>query len=306
MNDRGGKKVPMDPLQLTKQRITLALIGNTKPDKWDKMMQQTEVHDSIDKFCNTKEIKLLIITWDNSGNLISYNSMPRNSTNVNSFKKKSMAFFKTQCAALNPRNYNEYIFNIEYTSNPLENLSVLSRGVFLPLLKNENNRDQWSAAASQKILFEFNQFISDLYVIVGESQAKTLLPLPPSQIYDISVDTQQQLNMLEQFLNGWTKQIKTAITKDPIILFKNGGNPDPLDELKFWSEKAQDLKQIQQQLDSEKVQQLLNCFGSQFEKELERNQILLLQEFNTLCIQLNNKLYESSSNVCFLKSLEKK
>ncbi len=204
MNDRGKKKGPMDPLQLTKQRITLALLGNSKPDKFAKMMQEKDVHDSIDKFCNTKEI----ISWDNSGNLISYNSMPRNSTNVNNSKKKSMAFFKTQCVALNPRNYNEYIFNIEYTSNPLENLSILSRGVFLPLIKNENNRDQWSAAASQKILFEFNQFISDLYVIVGESQAKTLLPLPPTQIYDSSIDTQQQLNMLEQFLNGWTKQIK--------------------------------------------------------------------------------------------------
>eukprot|EP01083_Nonionella_stella_P037668 102655_1 len=147
---------PKDPIGLTQQRLTLALIGNTKPDKWKKSLETKEVNDNIDKFCNTKEIKLLVATWDIAGNLVTYNSMPRNHSNLNSSKKKSMAFFKTQPVALSIQNYNQYIFNIEYTSNPLENLSSLSRGIFLPLIKNEHNRDQWSSASSQKILFEFN------------------------------------------------------------------------------------------------------------------------------------------------------
>jgi len=303
MNDAlTAKKKLADPTGITRQRVSLAMMGTNKPDKWEKMLQEKEVHDSVDKFVNTKEIKLLLVTWDTAGNLVAYNAMPRN-MNINGMKKKSMAFFKTECVGLTPKNYNRVIFTIEYTNTPLENLSNLSRGVFLPLIKNELNRDQWSRAASQRILFEFNAFISELYVVVGESQGKTLLPLPPQQIFDTAVDELHRLGILEQSLTQWTKQIKHAIAKDPMLLFKNGGTPDPLDELRFWTEKADDLKQIEEQLRSDELQQLIEYVRQS--DSIERNQVLLLDEFDKLNQELRRKLYEASSNVCFLKSLHK-
>jgi len=306
MAGKAGKK-PLDPVGLTVERLTLALIGNAKPDKWAKMLAEKEVHDPIDKFCATKEIKLLIVTWDASGNLVAYNTMPRNTATISS-KKKSMAFFKAKPEALNVKNYRNCVFNVEYTSSPLENLSALSRGVFLPLIKNEHNRDQWSRAASQKILFEFNEFISSLYVIVGESQGKTLLPLPPPQIHEESVDVAERLNIVEQFLCGWTKQIKVGINKEPTILFKNGGNPDPLDELRFWAEKAEDLQSIQDQLNGVDIAKCIAVFRECEDNTgalLERNQAMLLADYDELTMKLRQELYAASSNVCFLKSLQR-
>eukprot|EP01084_Bolivina_argentea_P243040 407523_1 len=261
-DSRNNPKKPLNPIGLTQRRVSLALQGNTKPDKWNKILESAEVSDSIDKFCNTKEIKLLVATWDSAGNLVTSNCMPRGTIQA---KKKSMALFKTRAVALSVANYNEYIFNIEYTSNPLENLSVLSRGIFLPLIKNSANRDQWSVCVSQKILFEFNQFISDLYVIVGESKGETLLALPPNEIYSPTITTEVRLAMLEQILIQWTRSMKSAIYAEP----NTSGNPDPLDELKFWSEKSRNLSNIGTQLRDQNTARMISsirCSTSELER----------------------------------------
>ena len=55
----------------------------------------------------------------------------------------------------------------------------------------------------------------------------------------------------------WTKQIKAELKKDPENALKNNNHPDPLTEVNFWKNKAENLNSICDQLNSEKIKKVL-------------------------------------------------
>ena len=125
-------------------------------------------------------------------------------------KKKSLAIFKSKETKLTTDNTNAVTHCVEFTNNHLNDLQLLTKEVFYPLLRNPNNRNQYAGHASRDMLFKFNNFISTLYVLVGQSQGRTLLPFPPLELYDENVDNQQKLMVIESFVNGWIRQLKVT------------------------------------------------------------------------------------------------
>ncbi|ETO26653.1 hypothetical protein RFI_10483 [Reticulomyxa filosa] len=250
---------------------------------------------AIEKFITIPNCKLLIFSWAKGEELVSSNAIPQ----LQNQKKKAMAFMKIVNSPITPQNYYNCVFVLEYTGNPLENLSVISKGAFFPLLKKEENRNQWVGPASRNLLFEFNHFLGDLCTLVGQSQGKTVLSFPPLDLYNKDVDGNEKLSTLEHFFRSWIRQISDAVSREPSLLFDNG-NPDPLDELVFWKEKAEDLQSIFSQVESDSVQVAL--------KHLEKdaaNGAEYVQEFESLSADLHKKCYEATSNVSYLKSMEK-
>lgn len=75
----------------------------------------------------------------------------------------------------------EVIF-AEITQGSLKTLQLLSQEVFFPLIKNPENRQEWSGPTSKEIMSKINNFLSTLYVTVGQAEGRTLLPLPPDEV----------------------------------------------------------------------------------------------------------------------------
>ena len=72
-----------------------------------------------------------------------------------------------------------------------------------------------------------------------------MLPLPPmeSQAQDRTSSKEKSI-ILETALMHWTKQIKAELKKDPENELKRHNHPDPLTEVNFWKNKAENLNSI--------------------------------------------------------------
>lgn len=49
----------------------------------------------------------------------------------------------------------------------------------MPLLSNENNHDEWPGVVSSDILKHVNSLKTNMEVVTGQVDGKTVLPLPP-------------------------------------------------------------------------------------------------------------------------------
>lgn len=58
------------------------------------------------------------------------------------------------------------------------NKFLISFQILVPLLTNEKNHEQWPAVVSQDVKRHVHTLKSNVYVVSGQVNGKTLLPLP--------------------------------------------------------------------------------------------------------------------------------
>ena len=80
----------------------------------------------------------------------------------------------------------------------------------------------------------------------------TLDPENPAAIED-----HDRIHILESCVVTWTKQIKNVLKSDPDEPLKQGLHVGPETELNFWTERANNLNSIHQQLLGENVQKIV-------------------------------------------------
>ncbi len=98
----------------------------------------------------------------------------------------------------------------ELTQSSLQTLSLLSHEVFFPLISNPANREEWSGPTSKEVIMQMNQYLSTLFVTVGQSKGKTLLPMPPPEAFDAMLPEKERVYMLETSVKRWTDQIEVC------------------------------------------------------------------------------------------------
>eukprot|EP00898_Chlorokybus_atmophyticus_P007698 jgi/Chlat1/792/Chrsp104S01257 len=208
----------------------------------------------------------------------------------------------------------------------LEQLQVLSQEVFLPLLSNPRNHDGWPEVIAKEVIDNLHKFVAGLYVTIGQTKGKTLLPLPPlssaagnvassngsanganAEANGANAAEQQRMaamrdkdrvHVLESAVVTWTRQIKNVLKTDPeAVLKEDGVNPGPLAELEFWTAKAANLNSIHEQLSSEKVRKVVRA--------LELAKSTYFPAFNRLCREVALGRLEANDNLQFLKPLRK-
>ena len=96
------------------------------------------------------------------------------------FKKKTLCFLKLNPVALTPNNVNQEVIYGDFGDVPLEHLSVLAQEVFLPMLCNPRNQVGWPEVITKEVVENLHKFIANVYVTIGQTKGKTLLPLPPT------------------------------------------------------------------------------------------------------------------------------
>ena len=109
-----------------------------------------------------------------------------------------------------------------------------------------------------------HKFIASVYVTIGQTKGKTLLPMPPSDASTADttggrgrVDDGSDPRTLESAIVTWTRQIKNVLRTDPeqALMRDDGEHPGPLTELEFWEDKAANLNAIHEQLSGAKIHQ---------------------------------------------------
>jgi len=87
-----------------------------------------------------------------------------------------------------------------------------------------------------------------VFVTIGQTKGKTLLPLPPAEGGSDPARDKERIHVLESAVVTWTRQIKNVLKTDPEAVLKHGEHPGPLVEVEFWAAKAQNLNSIYEQL----------------------------------------------------------
>ena len=97
------------------------------------------------------------------------------------FRKKTLCFLKLTETELSPDNVDQTVIYGDFGDVPLEHLSVLANEVFLPMITNPANQVGWPEVITKEVVENLHKFIANVYVTIGQTKGKTLLPLPPAE-----------------------------------------------------------------------------------------------------------------------------
>ena len=183
----------------------------------------------------------------------------------------------------------------------MENMFSVFQDVYLPILSNPKNQEGWPEVMSREVLELFHRMIARVYVGLGQSQGKTLLPLPPSDmlVSDRTSRDKDRVHVLETAVVTWTSQIKSVLKNDPeaalAAAMAKGEYPGPKFGLEFWQHKEANLRLITQQLESEQLRKVMRV--------LELTKSPYYAAFAALVVEVGSATAEARDNVRFLSPL---
>jgi len=245
---------------------------------------------SLDPFLHEKEPLFLTITGGGEGiQLVSGIPTP------NVVGRKAILIIKVHKTVINEENFGREIAFIEIYKSPLECLSNVAQEGFFPILSNADNQAGWSELVSKDLMEKLNAYLSQLYVVIGQVAGKTQLPLPVQDETLKAMNNKERAHILETAIITWQKQIKSVLSQDPESVLKAGQDPNPLKELEFWKNRADNLNHIIKQINSDRVLKYL--------RELERAKSAYSKNFNELKKEVTKAAKEANSNFTYLQTL---
>ena len=238
----------------------------------------------------------LIALQPSADSIVLFHELPP----LGQIKKKAVIVYKAKMEydfEINEHNVQKEVCVMEIKKGVLENLSIICKDVFLPILSNPLNQEDWSDLVSKDLMDKFNHFLAQVYVTIGQVKGRTLLPLPPSDATSFeSKSSKDKAHILESSIITWTRQIKNVLKQDPESALKAGNDPDPLTELDFWKNKAENLNSIYKQLSATSIKKVL--------KFLEQNKSTYTGPFGKLQKDVQTARTEANDNYKFLITLE--
>jgi len=118
----------------------------------------------------------------------------------------------------------------------------------LPSFLHEQN---WPDSVKKDFTGQLHKFMSTLTEAKHQSRNETVLYIPSEEISDMDLAAKDKdlIQRLETTLIHWTRQIKEVVSADSSADSLNDAeNAGPLEEIKFWASRTQDLKRIANQL----------------------------------------------------------
>eukprot|EP00899_Mesostigma_viride_P009330 jgi/Mesvir1/18399/Mv14277-RA.1 len=280
---------PEDIFPWFEDRVTKSL--NIKAERWQKFIGTDENRIALLDFIKDPDLPCIFIFENAKGELRASKHA------AGKFKKKSLYFVRLKEEPLSNETINQDIQYGEFAEQPLEYLSAISQEVYLPLLCNPRNQDGWPEVVTKEVLDNLHKFIANIYVTIGQTKGKTLLPLPPTEgKEEKNLRDKDRIHVLESAVVTWTRQIKNVLKADPEAALKEGLNPGPLVELDFWQAKAANLNSIHEQLSGEKIQKVV--------KVLDLTKSTYYPAFTRLCREVAVGRLEANDDVRFLKPLK--
>jgi len=241
-----------------------------KIDKWKKMVSVEENKTMILEFFDKREARKLIFLVDGKDQLIPETEFPRN------LKKKAVYFLKPEEMQVTKENVKQLIRG-DLSATPIEQLSALVDGVFLPLLSSNANNNSWPKVVSEDVVHHAQQLKSSTHVVMGQVKGQTLLPLPVGaedlQNTQDTVVSKTLVHSIESAVIEWAHQVRDVLKKDSAQPLIEGLNPGALVELDFWIAKKANLTCIHEQLNTPQMlhmRQILEDHNSSYAPALKK------------------------------------
>ena len=273
-------------------RISTAWGRLMKPEKITKLTTSEAGEKAFKNFCDT-EGKVLYV-FEQEGDLCASERTPVDR------KKKILAFIKGEnVAPLSEADLSHKISILDLHPEILKQLLGIASQVYFPILTYPGNQQGWPDVIAKDLTENFHRFLASTFVMLGHMSGKTMLPLPPEEVYSSMEKNQHDkdsVHVLETSVVAWTHQIKDVLQLDPEAVLK-GGNPGPQAELEFWAKKAENLNSIDKQLSSEKVKQIIRM--------LEVTKSTYFPAFNRLCKEVTQARMEANDNMVYLNAISK-
>ena len=207
-------------------------------------------------------------------------------------------FVKHVRGALSAENIAAEVVFGDATLDTLPQVDALLQDVFLPILMDPDVRVSWGELVSKNLLEDTHRFLSDVKIVTGHIDGRTVLPLP-ERLEDSKASQKDQLHVLEGCLITWTHQIKFVLAQSPeVALDSTAGNVNagPLLEVRFWRSQAANLNFIFEQLQSTAVRQVL--------KFLDKAKSTYNAPFAKLCKEVFSARAEAVDCLRFVATLE--
>jgi dynein heavy chain len=178
-------------------------------------------------------------------------------------RKKAIYFIKQRSFRVEEDGNLSGLMMGDLPCDVLEHLSTVSHEVLYPVLMAGRAKDPDSI--NKEISDVFHKFLSQVYLTVGQTQGKTLLPLPPRDPNEregmdarmVRTD-KERVHVLESCVATWTQQIKKVLRQEPpTFIYPGDIETGTKSEFAYWSSRAKDLTSIHDQLSSPKVQKVL-------------------------------------------------
>lgn len=204
---------------------------------------------------------------------------------------------KLTSEAITQKNIAKDVIFFEMTRSILEHLYDHFYEIMAPVLQNPNNQQGWTDLVTKDLMEKFNNYVAQVYVIMGLMKGKTMLPLPSNKL--TSSDTtpdKDKAHIFESSIITWTKQIKNVLKMEPEQALKQGNDPGPQTELEFWEKKAENLNSIYAQLQSVEVKNIIRF--------LEGNKSTYTNPFAKLQKDVQSARLEANDNNKFLGTLK--
>ena len=291
----GGEKKAGAPDHRPKwfeERILAAWGKLAKVDKIEKFTKSEPGIKAFTKFCDSEDRCLFV--YEQEGEITGGDKVPTER------KKKGLVFVKDESSA--PVAFEQLAKTVsvmEMHPETMNHLMSIAHDVYFPILTQPGNQEGWPDVIAKELTENLHKFLANAYVTIGHMQGQTLLPLPPDDVYSSMEKNQHDkdsVHVLETSVVAWTRQIKEVLHLDPETALKSGNHPGPQAEIEFWTNKAQNLNSIHDQLSSDKVRQVI--------KVLEVTKSTYFPAFNRLCKEVAQARMEANDNVVYLKAVE--
>lgn len=178
-------------------------------------------------------------------------------------RKKAIYFIKQRSFKVEDDGNLSGLMMGDLPSDVLEHLSTVSHEVLYPVLMAGRAKDPESI--NKEISDVFHKFLSQVYLTVGQTQGKTLLPLPPrdpnqkegAEARMVKTD-KERVHVLESCVITWTHQIKNVLRQEPpTFIYPGDITTGTASEFSYWASRAKDLTSINDQLGSTKLLKVL-------------------------------------------------
>ncbi|KAM3866414.1 LOW QUALITY PROTEIN: dynein axonemal heavy chain 11 [Diretmus argenteus] len=189
----------------------------------------------------------------------------------------------------------------------MEHLPVVISEVLVCVLSNGLNHEDWPRVLSQDIHRHLEMLRSRVVTLRGHAEGRTLLPLPlslerahPQHIVLSPTGWPLDRGLLysiETLVIQWSGQIWTVLKKDSGMVLRQGDHPGPTVELHFWATQKENLLGIQSQIQSPKVEQIMEI--------LRRIKSSYYSSFNDICLKVNQAVLEAEDIDLYLRPLRK-
>ena len=257
---------------------------------WDKQHSKTAA-----EFIEDPSIASLFVTVDQDSNqlIVCCRAPP-----VPSDSRSDVTYFiRAQGQILTPQTIEQtIIYGTTMMKQSASSVLQIMEEEFYPNIFH--SREEWNQSSKQELLGLYHRFLASLTESANEEGGRTMLYLPfkndESAYLNISLGDKTRIQQLEAVAIHWIRQIKEVLNSHAhnIALDRQG----PMEELRFWEGRSEDLAGISDQLNCSEVRRILSIL-----KEINSK---YARPVENLAGALQQGAQEADNSVKFLKLLQ--